>query len=245
MEQPFFPDPVFAWVFIAALVAVTAAAAVIDLRTLTIPKWLTFTTLGLGVLFTVARMAWLGANHPEGFHPFPDSFWYFNDMWTGAGVGLLSSLAGILFGFGLFFLMWILGACGGGDVKLFAALGAWGGVVLTLYLLIGTILFVVLLAVGRFVLTAFNRGAKSAFKDYSLKGAAAHGKRSGGQGAGDYKRPRRRLTAYSLAVALSAVVLCLFLLYHDRARLFGAANPASALTGPEAAARVCLRGEKP
>jgi prepilin peptidase CpaA len=230
MEHRFFPDPVFAWVFFAALVAVTGVAAVIDLRTLRIPKVLTLSLLGLGVVFSVVRMAWLGAVRP-GF-TVPDLDLYVSDAWTGAGLGLLYALAGVALGFGLFFVMWYLGACGGGDVKLFAALGAWGGVVLTVLLLIGTIGFVVVLAAGRFVLAAFGVGPGKAYKDYSIRGAAAHGQRAGGQGAGDFKRPKKRLTAYSLAVALSVVVVCL---WWFRGELFAApAGHGAAQGGPDA-----------
>jgi Flp pilus assembly protein protease CpaA len=202
--HPFFPDPVFAWTFFLVLVALTTVAAYIDLRTLTIPKRLTFLTLALGVVFSIVRSAWLGTT--EGGE---NVLWFgAHGPWIGALDGLLYALVGVLFGFALFFIMWILGTCGGGDVKLFAAIGAWGGVTLTLWLLIGTIVYVVLLSILRLVWGVLAKGAKPTFKDYSLAGAATKGKRAGKQGYGDVKRTRRRLMAYSLSVALSVVSLC-------------------------------------
>ena len=41
--------------------------------------------------------------------------------------GLLFTLAGVAVAFVLMFVLWILGVCGGGDVKLYAAVGAWVG----------------------------------------------------------------------------------------------------------------------
>jgi prepilin peptidase CpaA len=239
--EHFFPDPMFAWIFFAALAAITGGAAVVDLRTYTIPKKLTLTMLGLGVLFSVVRLTWIGAARPG--YTVPDLGLYVSDVWTGAAIGLLYAVVGVLLGFGLFFVMWILGTCGGGDVKLFAALGAWGGVMLTLFLLLGTIFFVVVLAVSRLAYGAmFGRGAKATLRDYSLQGATAKGRRAGAQGAGDFNRPKRRLMAYSLAAALSVVVVCLWVF---RADLFGAAwRPSSAVTGPAGDHRVALRLEK-
>jgi Flp pilus assembly protein protease CpaA len=147
MEHPFFPSAAFAWTFYLALVGLTATAAVVDIRRFVVPKWLTLPTLALGVAFSIARVAWLGAEGkvtrvllvPVG------------GAWSGALAGLQFALLGCLFGFALFFVMWALGTCGGGDVKLFAAVGAWGGIDLTLFLLVGTVVFVTLLVVAKFV----------------------------------------------------------------------------------------------
>jgi Flp pilus assembly protein protease CpaA len=201
MQHPFFPDPVFAWTFFLVLVALTAVAAYIDLRTLTIPKRLNLLTLALGVVFSIVRSAWLGSAGQGGEMFGLASY----GAWGGAVYGFLYALVGVFFGFALFFVMWILGTCGGGDVKLFAAIGAWGGVVLTLWLLVGTIVFVVLLSGLRLIWGMLAKGTKTTFKDYSLAGAATKGKRAGTQGYGDVKRTRRRLMAYSLSVVLSVV----------------------------------------
>src|SRR5262249_137668 len=144
MRHPFFPpEPVFAWAFCAVLVLLTGLACYTDLRRLTIPKSLTLTALALGLLMNLVRGAWLGAT--------AEAVWTLgaHGGLVGALDALLFSLAGFAVGFGLFFLMWVLGTCGGGDVKLFAALGAWVGPYLALFVLIGTLFCVVLFSIVR------------------------------------------------------------------------------------------------
>lgn len=80
--------------------AFTATAAVIDLRTRRLPNWLTAPAVLLGLAFHTA---------------------------TGGLSGLGLSLAGLATGFGILFVLWLIGGSGGGDVKLMAALGAWVG----------------------------------------------------------------------------------------------------------------------
>lgn len=48
--------------------------------------------------------------------------------------GLLSSFFGVLFGFGVLVLFFLVGGIGGGDVKLLAGVGAWLGIYLTFWL---------------------------------------------------------------------------------------------------------------
>jgi prepilin peptidase CpaA len=52
---------------------------------------------------------------------------------VGGGEGLGNSLLGLVFGFGSLFAFYVMGGMGGGDVKLMAAVGAWLGMPLTLY----------------------------------------------------------------------------------------------------------------
>lgn len=207
MEHPFFPDPVFGWTYFLVLAALMAVAAVVDLRKTRIPKGLTVSALVLGVAFSVARGAWLGASgQVQRILWLPVE----NNAWLGALDGLLFALVGFLLGFGLFFVMWILGTCGGGDVKLFAALGAWGGVTLTIVLLAVTIGFVAFLSVARLAWTALNRGVRPAARDFSMRGAHRKGKRAGKQGYAEAPTSRHRLMAYSLPVALSVIVVFLW-----------------------------------
>src|SRR5262249_46353569 len=114
---------------------------------------------------------------------------------------------GFATGFGLFFVMWILGTCGGGDLKLFAALGAWVGPTLAVFVLIATLILVVVFAVARLAWSFVARGYRPAAHDYTLQGAARAGKRAGKQGAVDARRTRQRLTAYSLPVAVSTALV--------------------------------------
>src|SRR5438874_13835628 len=120
MPHPFFPGLLFAWAFYLVLTALMGVAAYTDLRRMVIPKQLTLGALALGLVFNIVRGAWVGANG-EG-----SGVWLLgaNGPFAGALDGLLYAGAGFAIGFGLFVIMWILGTCGGGDVKLFAALGA-------------------------------------------------------------------------------------------------------------------------
>jgi prepilin peptidase CpaA len=75
-------------------------AAIVDLRTRRIPNWLTLSLMlsGLAQSYTWAHTV---------------------SPWT--------SFLGLLMGFGLTFVLFAIGAMGGGDVKLMAGLGAWLG----------------------------------------------------------------------------------------------------------------------
>jgi Flp pilus assembly protein protease CpaA len=207
MKEPFFPDPVFAWTFFLVLAAVMAVAAVIDLRKMTIPKWLTFTTLALGVTFNVTRGAMMGASGLT-----KTILWLpvENSPWLGALDGLLFALVGFLIGFSMFFVMWVLGTCSGGDLKLFAALSTWSGVTLTIALLVVTIVLIIVLSVARLTWIVLRGDVQTAVRDYSIKGAARKGKRAGKQGYADAPTPRKGLTTYALPVALSVVVVFLW-----------------------------------
>jgi prepilin peptidase CpaA len=85
---------------LAPLLLALVGAAAIDWRTRRIPNWLTFPLIlsGLAQSLTAART-----------------------------VSPTASALGLLLAGGLAFLMFALGAMGGGDVKLLAAIGAWVG----------------------------------------------------------------------------------------------------------------------
>ncbi len=83
----------------------TALASVSDLRTRKIPNWLNLSGL-------IAGLAFHGI--------------------SGGTTGLKFSLVGFGTGFGILFLLWIMGGGGGGDAKLMGAVGAWLGAPLTL-----------------------------------------------------------------------------------------------------------------
>src|SRR5438067_234175 len=84
----------------APLIALLTWAATVDLRSRRIPNWLTFTMILSGIAMSVAR------------------------------VGMVSpgqSLTGFAVGFALPLTLFLLGAMGGGDVKLLAGVGTWLG----------------------------------------------------------------------------------------------------------------------
>jgi prepilin peptidase CpaA len=89
--------------------AVALAACITDLRTRRIPNALTFGAAAAGLVF---HAAW------------------------GSGPGF--SVAGWAVGVAVFFVPFVLGGLGGGDVKLLGALGAWLGPKLVLWLALYT-----------------------------------------------------------------------------------------------------------
>lgn len=89
------------------------AAFITDVRTMKIPNYITISGIVVGL----------------GYH---------GVMWGWSGIVFALKGAGI--GFVLMFVMHIVGAVGGGDVKLFAGIGAWMGVWLTLTILMYSIL---------------------------------------------------------------------------------------------------------
>jgi prepilin peptidase CpaA len=201
MSPPFFPSPVFGWAFVLVLIGLILAAAWSDLRTMLIPKRLTLTLLPLGLLFNVARGAWLGAQGGAAWALGP------HGAFAGALDGALFSLTGFLVGFALFFLLWLLGACGGGDVKLFAALGAWVGPTLAVCVLAGTVLVVMLVAGFRLVTGLLGSGYRG-IKQYTVRDGRP--REPGGR-----NRPRRRLITYSLPLAVTTAAVLLWSLRVD------------------------------
>ncbi len=143
MNDIYFPGPAFCWVYLVFLLSILAVAAYHDLRALVIPKKLSLFALGLGLVVNTFRGAWLGGGG--------SAVWALDagGPWIGGLDGLFFALAGFAAGFTVFFAFWLFGICGGGDVKLFAALGAWVGPYLLLLVLMGTLVVVCLLAALR------------------------------------------------------------------------------------------------
>ena len=204
--SPFFPvvpEPaglVFAWLSLVLLLGLLSAAAYFDLRYLRVPKAVSLTTLALGLIGNMVRGGWLGGTGHDG--------WLLQSG-VGLGIldGLLFSLAGFAFGFGLFFALWLLGLAGGGDVKLFAAVGAWVGPEWALFILIGTIVFVALLSAVQLTYRLVTGGAARTIQEHSMRSGRP---RSQQWQPGVRHVPKRRLTGYSLPLALSTAVVLLW-----------------------------------
>jgi prepilin peptidase CpaA len=86
--------------FLIGAVLVASAGAVSDARSARIPNWLTYSGLSAALVLRFAVLGW---------------------------VGLKSGTVGALVAGGLFFALFVMGAMGGGDMKLMAAVGAWVG----------------------------------------------------------------------------------------------------------------------
>lgn len=121
----------------AILVPGVLLASWIDYAQHRVPNWL---NLALIVLGFVAQAYFLG--------------------WSGVGVGFW----GLLTGFGLLILPWMMHGMGAGDVKLMAAIGVWMGPLLTLYsfglgaLIGGFVAIVMVVSTGRLRLACANLG---------------------------------------------------------------------------------------
>src|SRR5258708_1598366 len=88
------------WIRVITIVVFTMTAAIIDIRSRRIPNWITVPAALAGLAFHITR----------------------------SGVdGLLYSLGGFAMGFGILFVLMVIGQGGGGDVKLMGAVGAWLG----------------------------------------------------------------------------------------------------------------------
>ncbi|NIA07076.1 MAG: hypothetical protein GWP14_05490 [Actinobacteria bacterium] len=137
----------------AILVPGVVLASWIDWRYRKVPNWLNLALILVGL--TVQGI----------FHG-----------WSGLGMGLL----GMLLGFGLLIIPWLMHAMGAGDVKLMAAIGVWLGPLLTIRafcvgaILAGAIAVVMILIGRRFWQAYMNLGLimtklhsfKTAFSDF-------------------------------------------------------------------------------
>ncbi len=97
----------------AALLVLVTVAAFTDLRVGRIPNWLTYPAWVFGIAFAAAADGWSGVS---------------------------GSLLGFAVGFAPFFLLYVMGGMGGGDVKLMAAVGAIMGYPFILNAMITSIL---------------------------------------------------------------------------------------------------------
>ncbi len=106
---------------LAVLVPALAYACWNDYRLRLIPNWLTAAVAATGL---AAQTLWLGLP------------------------GLQSAALGILVGFSVLILFWLVRAMGAGDVKLMAAVGAWVGPQLILFAILTGVLVGGVLALG-------------------------------------------------------------------------------------------------
>ncbi|MGH7225338.1 MAG: A24 family peptidase [Gemmataceae bacterium] len=194
--HPFFPDPYFGWTFYAVLVAFTLLGAYLDLRKAVLPKKLTLSLLAVGVVFNIVRGAWLGQVGGE-------LRWLATgNLWLGALDGFLFSLVGFALTTVLFFVFWAMKLCGGGDVKLFAALGAWVGFWHAIFIMLASVLVMVVLLFGRVLFGGLGPMAvKKRLKESQVI--------QGGPGKGKW-----RMT-YALPVAISVAVVLLWFYRFD------------------------------
>lgn len=105
----------------AVVLAAAAAAAITDVWKFRVYNALTLPLLAAGLLY-------------HGVHEGPS--------------GLVLSVIGMFLGFGVLIVFYLLGGYGGGDVKLLAAVGAWLGPEVTLYVFLASSLVAGAYALG-------------------------------------------------------------------------------------------------
>lgn len=165
-------------VLVIAVAVLTTAAAITDIRWRRIPNKLTLPMFALGWLYQGA------------FHGLS---------------GLLDGFLGFLIGFGILFVLWMVGGGGGGDVKLMGALSVWLGYRLTLSVMIVSTTVVILVTGGVVLWSLVTAGmgkSKTRFlatgKGYGVK--ANDGKRSQ---ESTQEKQSRRVMAYAIPVAIA------------------------------------------
>ncbi len=211
----FFPDLAFGWIFYSVLMALLIAASIIDFRSLRIPKPLTIACLVLGLAFNLGRGMWLGMQDKK--------------VWVleagpvyGSMDGFLFSAAGFASAFAIFFALWFLQAAGGGDVKLFAAVGAWVGPWYIVLLMVGSVVMVVMITVGMMLASLMTSGFSETRKSFSSQGSQKAIQRG--------KRGKKRGPTFSFPLAFATAVIMLVVLWRD----LGLSGPPEA-TAPVAA----------
>ena len=86
--------------FLIGAVLVATTGAVCDVRSARIPNWLTYSSLAAALALRLVASGW---------------------------AGLKGGLVGVLVAGGIFLVLFLMGAMGGGDLKLMASVGAWVG----------------------------------------------------------------------------------------------------------------------
>jgi prepilin peptidase CpaA len=157
-------------VMLICVVLFTLVAAVSDLRTRRIPNRLTLPMCLAGLVYQLA-------------------FFRLD--------GLVTALAGFSAGFGIFFVLWMIGTAGGGDVKLMGALGPWLGAWMILKVMFVSLLFVTIGTAGIVLFSLIRRGLRRTKAQY-LKTAS-----DGRTGETIAQRQHRRVMAFAAPVALA------------------------------------------
>ena len=204
MPRAFFPDVAFAWTFCAGLILLISVAAWTDTRRAKIPNRLCVTILVLGLLMNAVRAGWLAsADKP---------LWIFDSGSVGLGIldGLFFAIAGFLVAFTAMFLIWIFGSCGGGDVKLLAAVGAWVGIGGFLYIWLASALILFIWMAARLVSGGITpRRVKKTLSKIDA------GRRAHDRGESQIVRPGKLRVTFSLPLVIATTCVLLWVYSYE------------------------------
>ena len=165
------------WILVVVVGLFTAIAAIWDYRQHRIPNNLTLPVFFAGWVYQGVFHGWPGIGNAAG---------------------------GFLVGFGVLFLLWIVGGGGGGDVKLMGALSVWLGYQLTLLVLISSTATVIAGTLVIIVWSVFTKGVRGMKAEYLAKAKTSEGKPKAE--TADEKK-RRRIMAYAIPVCLATWIV--------------------------------------
>jgi prepilin peptidase CpaA len=171
------PEWLHSVVFVVGVLLLTGVSAYTDIRSRRIPNWLTVPAFLAGLAYQAA------------FH-----------HWS----GLADAGSAFAVGFGTFFVLWLIGGGGGGDVKLMGALSVWLGLKLTLYALVLSMVFVIV-GTGAIMAWSVLRHGVSRWRSKFL--ATGRGRPVTVETV--QERQDRRVMAFAVPVALAVWVLML------------------------------------
>ena len=157
------------WILVVVVGLFTAIAAIWDYRQHRIPNNLTLPVFFAGWVYQAVFHGWPGIGNAAG---------------------------GFLVGFGVLFLLWMVGGGGGGDVKLMAALGTWLGWLMVLKVLFVSLIFVTTGTMGIVAFGLLSKGLRRTKEQYMSKS-------NKGKGETTDQRKKRRVMAFALPVALA------------------------------------------
>jgi len=199
----FFPNAAFAWVFCLALILLTGVAAWTDTRKAIVPNRLCILILILGLLASAIRGGWLAGESHRVWQLVGDEG---GAVWLGVIDGLLFALVGFLLAFAVMFGLWIFGLCGGGDVKLVAAIAAWTGFWYCTIILFASVMTLLVWMIGQLVV-----GGLSAKRLRKTMNRLAKPKRDPKTGGPLVPKGGKMRTTFSLPVAVATAAVLLFI----------------------------------
>lgn len=177
-------------VYLVCVGVFTASAAVFDVRSKRIPNKLTLPFFGAGLLYQLA------------FHGLGEGV---------ASPGLIGAAAAFAAGFGILWVLWMIGGGGGGDVKLMGALSVWIGFKATILVLFLSTVFVILGTVGVMAMGVLSNGLFRTKEVYLAGGQSPKGLAPAAETA--VQRQSRRIMGYAPPVALATWVVVAWNLY--------------------------------
>lgn len=164
------------WLLIICTSAFTLTAAVIDYRTQRIPNKLTVSAFALGWVY---------------------------QLYAHGAMGLLDGLEGFAVGFGMYFVLWLIGGGGGGDAKLAGAVSVWLGFRYTIGMIVVSTIFVILGTGFVLVWNTLTRGIYKT-KEQFLPASNGSGKSKKQLELLRFNRGRLGMT-FALSVALATI----------------------------------------